>query len=464
MNKHPFGTFVFDAINTENIKNGNVSFLYRLTTANDSWNFCETVSFETKKIPWEKINMQVLENTLFALHLFLGISYWKITCAPEIIINSGKLSEKQAQFWNTVYTKGLGQFHYENGIDFRNLILFPVSAKIQKNTVTSHNADLPAEAPQGAKEGRALLLIGGGKDSLVSAELLKKHDIAFSSFTMGESIIQHETILLIPSEEIILKRAIDRQIIEINKRSDVFNGHIPISIGYTLTALLASVLYDFNSIIASNEVSANIGNLTYLDTEINHQWSKSFECEMLLHDYIQNFIANDLEYFSLLRPLHEIKIVQLFTKYEKYFQTFSSCNKNFLHFKDRIASRWCGECPKCAFVFLLLAAFLPKETILKIFAKNLFADENLVETYRELFGIKGVKPFECVGTKEESIVAGLKIRERDEYQDDPVMKMFEQEVYPVIDDAKKLEESVMKAGSEHHIPEKFQGVLKDFEE
>jgi hypothetical protein len=49
----------------------------------------------------------------------------------------------------------------------------------------------------------------------------------------------------------------------------------------------------------------------------------------------------------------------------------------------------------------MMRAFLPAETVNDIFHKNLFTYSALLPLFRELLGLDGCKPFECVGTKEE---------------------------------------------------------------
>ncbi|MEI7562383.1 MAG: hypothetical protein WCJ39_01290 [bacterium] len=79
----------------------------------------------------------------------------------------------------------------------------------------------------------------------------------------------------------------------------------------------------------SNEKSANEGNTVVDGIEINHQWSKSFAFEEAFSQYLHNYISADLEYFSLLRSMYEIKIAEIFSHYPQYFDVFSSCNTNF---------------------------------------------------------------------------------------------------------------------------------------
>jgi hypothetical protein len=75
-----------------------------------------------------------------------------------------------------------------------------------------------------------------------------------------------------------------------------------------------------------------------------------------------------------------------------------------LHSSDHIF--WDGTCPKCAFVFLALTPFVAREVLESLFSgKNLLLEPNLEGTYKELLGIEGDKPLECVGEIKESRTA-----------------------------------------------------------
>ena len=69
------------------------------------------------------------------------------------------------------------------------------------------------------------------------------------------------------------------------------------------------------------------------------------------------------------------------------------------------ADRWCGQCPKCHFVFLALAPFVPKPRLLAIFGRNLLDDVALAPGFDALLEYRDHKPFECVGEGAESRAA-----------------------------------------------------------
>jgi len=357
-----------------------------------------------------------LVNKVFeSLHLILGISYFKMYCPKKIIIPY-YLSKAQASFWNTVYTKGLGEFFYKNKIDFRNLIDFPY-------------VDMPNIQPPRlcvGWQGRALIGIGGGKDSIVAIELLKKENKPVTGLILetGNSQIQKEVAKTAGIEFILIKRVLDNKLFELK---DIYNGHVPFSAIFAFIALLVSVVYDYSSIITANEKSSNFGNLNYLGTNINHQWSKSEEFENLFKDYVRKFVTPDVDFFSILRPYSEMEIAKMFSSHKKYFPVFSSCNRNFKIKRSANQKRWCGECAKCTFVFIILAANLSKKEVVGIFDKNLLDDPQLIPLYQDLIGKGKMKPFDCVGTFEESRQALEIIKNKGEFDNSVVMKeVFQQ--------------------------------------
>lgn len=422
------------------------NFYYGVTTQQVKYTFKETIYLPFK--PSEDIPQELLNSVLSSLHIILGISYWKAFCSQKIVIKNTSLSKEQAEFWNTVYTKGLGEFFYKNSIDFHGLVAFP----FEENTSQKHFS-FP-------RKQRSLVGIGGGKDSVVSAELMKKDQQDFTTFlieTQREHVISKEIAEVMQKELLVIKRRVDPQLFELNKNPQVFNGHIPISAVFAFIGILTGVLYDYSYVVVSNERSANYGNTDYLGETINHQWSKTIEFERLFQQYVATYITPDVTYFSLLRPYSEYKITKLFAAYPQYFSTFSSCNRNYAIQKDIPHTKWCGICPKCAFVFIMLSAFLPKEQIISIFGKNVLEDDSLVHIYKELLGIEGVKPFECVGTPDEVALAFYKVSVKGEYSGTVIMNMFEKEVLPKLNDVEKLEKEVLEDG-EDLIPKEFENI------
>jgi UDP-N-acetyl-alpha-D-muramoyl-L-alanyl-L-glutamate epimerase len=400
-----FMKFIFKGYES-NLEKGEV--LFRFGYAGEkNIDFTEKISFPQVA---NKIPPALLKSLLDNIMLILGISYWKLYSPKEIIIENNFLTKEQAEFWNIVYAKGLGEFFYKNKINFRNLIKFPYNEKAEASFVNFPRRD------------RTLLGIGGGKDSVVVAEMLKEQNIEFDVLS-GEEKIKIDVSQAIGKNPIVFKRKLDSKLFELNKERGTYNGHIPISVVYALFGIMACVFYDYKSFVVGNEKSANYGNVEYLGEMINHQWSKSEEFEILFRNYVKKFVTPDVEYSSPLRNMTELQVIEKFVKYPKYFKVFSSCNRSF-KINNPSNKKWCGECPKCLFVFIALSAFLSKKETIDIFGKNLFEGEKLIPLFDELIGVKNFKPFECVGTQDEVKEALSKIMEKGEFNDNILIRHF----------------------------------------
>jgi len=404
---------------------GRAKFYYELQAPDQNYNFVETLLFP--RPPGRSPALRVpsgsktdhppegLSPFLNSLHLILGISYWKTFCPKKIETPAIQLTKEQADFWNTVYTKGLGEFFYKNKIDYRGLVKFPYEAM--------SNRPHPNPLLKGEGIKRSLLLFGGGKDSIVAAQMLKKEKKQFTLLQINTSDVQEETAKIVGAGRIVLKRKLDPKLLELNKKPGIYNGHVPVTAIWEFFGLFAAALYGYSNVISSNEKSADYGNVKYLGEEINHQWSKSSEFEKLLLEYTKKYINPEITVFSILRQFNELQIIEKFVKYPQYFLHFSSCNRNFRIVQDD-KKRWCGECPKCLFVFILLSAFLSTEQVVAIFGSNLLNHDGLLPILKQLLGLEKTKPFECVGTPQEVRSALYLAYKKNEYNTDILMRFF----------------------------------------
>ena len=384
--------FVFDSYGFS-LKEKKASFAYRMEFENRApMVFTDTLFFpglpETTTV-----SEALIDATLRGAHIALGISYYKLSCPAHIEV-AYALSEKQADFWNTVYRKGLGEFFFRNNLDPRGRISFPYDAVFSPGSHAARPGD------------RALLGIGGGKDSIVAGELLKemKYETSAFIFETGDPVPLVERVIeTMDLPTVKVRHVLDPQVFR--GYDGAYNGHVPFSSFVAWVGYLAAALFGYRYVIVGNERSSNIGNVEYLGETVNHQWSKSLEFETMFQEYSRAFLSPDIRYFSLLRPFYEIRIAEMFARHEKYFSSFSSCNRSFKVHRNRSETLWCCECAKCAFVFLLLSAFLEKRSVLEIFGKNLLDDESLLRLFGDILGFGSMKPFDCVGTVEEARAA-----------------------------------------------------------
>ncbi len=362
--------------------------------------FVETFSFDFEFAP--DYDQAALERACFGLFMMAGVSYYKAGLPSEIKIRQGRLSQSQADFFQKTYRLGLGEFCYRNNLPLVKLML-PVSLEVEE--VSDINGLYGSLVP-----------VGGGKDSLVTIELLREAGEDMVTWMVNHNDQVEPLIAKTALPHMSVTRQVAPELIRLNQQG-ALNGHVPISAILNFAGVISAILSGRASLVLSNEWSAGEGNTEYEGVMVNHQYSKSFEFEQDFQEYVKSSISPSIDVFSLLRPLSELKIAETFcTKhFDKYAEVFSSCNRNF-HLEDHAALYWCGECPKCAFVFLIFSPFLSKQALVGLFeGKNLFASEELEPTFDELLGLSGHKPFECVGEIKECRQALLMAKAKGEY-------------------------------------------------
>ncbi len=412
--------------------------------------FTEVITFTGAKTEFSLAEQIAIGKLADALHLAAGISYYKAYCPAQIIIRNQKISRKEADFFNKFYLMGLGEFSVENKLDLRKVINFPATEEITPRPS-------PLTLPQ-----INVVPIGGGKDSLVSLEILRKAEQVFRPIAInaGQPILD-----VIDSADcsspILITRKIDPMLFQINE-NNAYNGHVPITGILSFIMSLAAVLYGYDTVIMSNEQSANEGNLVYNDLHINHQYSKSLEFEKDFSQFITNHIMSGLRYFSLLRPLSESGIAALFAREEKYFPTFKSCNRNFHIAKEMRKYGWCCDCPKCRFVYLALAPFVGKPELIKIFGRNMLNDKTQEDGFRELLGLKGHKPFECVGEISECRLILKSLALIPEWQDSSLITSLAPEIDEEGLNLPELTAMSLKKYPDHALPAEFERMLDEF--
>ena len=405
----------------------------------------------------KKIEKETLENLVFHLGLMEVPSYWKLTCSPIIEIQAGFLNSEQIKCWKDLIIKGMGQYFFENKIDFRK----PNFLKIISSTHRGFK-----KFKGGLDRNKFLVPMGEGKDSIVTLELLKKSGVNLNCFVNNSNKI-HFKILKKASikKPIIVEREIDPKLLELN-RKDFLNGHTPITALISFLAVFCAVLFRYDNVVFSNERSSNEGNVKYLGKIINHQYSKSFEFEKKFRAYIKKYLAPNLNYFSFLRPLYEIQIAKIFANLPQYFPLFLSCNQAKKTYSGirKPSFKWCCNCPKCLFVFTILYPFLEEKQIIKIFRQNLFNKKELLLIILQLIGGKDFKPFECVGTKKENLVAFYLSLERTKEKGKLpfILKYFQNKILPRYPNLKKTSKNIMNSwNNQNNLPKNLEKILKN---
>ncbi len=362
----------------------------------------------------------VFDRLLGHLAMLAGLSYYKLAAPGHITIEDavqpgGWLSD-DIDFHRTVLAKGLGEFSFVNGLP----------AELTPTYAYRSVAAIP-EPVVGLRLDRGPLVpVGGGKDSCVSIEALRAAGVEPTLVTVNRYPVIQEVITDAQLPDLAVRRILDPQLRALND-GGARNGHVPATAIVSFAVLCAAVLHGHDAVVMSNERSASEGNVIYQGIEINHQWSKSIEAEEMIRARIAS-ITPELTYFSLLRPLSELSIAQRFAATcQRYFESFSSCNAAFRLDPARRVSRWCGQCPKCQFVYLALATALERSTIEHIWGEELLATSP-IDGFRALLGLTKWKPFECVGESGECRVALALLTDRDAWRDHPTVAQLAAEV------------------------------------
>lgn len=430
---------------------GELTFSYKIELENGTVH-----EFTERLVLPEPVEVSVgsspaVQATLRLVHMLLGTSYFKLF-GPAEIRHTYKISQLEADYWNTMYTQGMGEYYYVNGLEYEGRVNFPFELGYQP------------EMPEGGVElgNRALIMHGGGKDSIVSVEIARKAAMEYDLFAMNESDIQQSVADVMGKKTYAIKKTIDPRLIELNKAGNVYNGHVPIAAIYCALAVLYGLLKGYKYVVVSNEHSATYGNVDYKGLKVNHQWDKSEYYEDLFRSYLKLNISSDVEFFSLLRPLYEIKIAEIFSHFPQYFEAFSSSNHNFLLDPSGVKKRWSVDYSKgkVEFVWAILSACLSRSDMLRIFQEDIYARVDVLDKFKELLGVKDIKPLECVGTPEETQVAMYRAHTRGEFEHTPVMQYFVSDVLPTIQNSiDALTEEVFSYGDDSRIPSPFKEAL-----
>jgi hypothetical protein len=404
----------------------------------------ETVTLPGAPFALDAQREAAAQRALRLLHLIAGVSYYKAAVPSEIRIDDYAIDAETAALLEEVYHNGLGEFAYRNGLELRGKIRFPVAAS---------NA---TAAPTLGLRQHALVAIGGGKDSLVSIEALRAEGVAQTVTWIGGSQLIAACATHTGLPTLNIGRQLAPQLFDFN-RQGAWNGHIPVTAVNSAIMAFAAVVLGVDQVVFSNERSASYGSMIVsadgtLTSEVNHQWSKGWAFESAFGAHLQTHVAADLQYYSLLRPLSELAVARQFAKTDRYDAHFSSCNRNFHILGERPTSRWCGVCPKCHFVFLALAPFLPKLRLVGIVGRNLLDDAAQQAGYDALLEYGDHKPFECVGEGRESRAAMATLAQRAEWREDVLVKRFANQIAPQLDAGELSIEPLLSLNAEHRIP------------
>jgi UDP-N-acetyl-alpha-D-muramoyl-L-alanyl-L-glutamate epimerase len=351
------------------------------------------------------------DRLLRLLAITCSLSYFKAAVPPRIEI-AFPTFDFEKDYLRRLLAGGLGEFAYCNSLP---------------DALTPDISGPEAQAPTDTVAddwdgGRAPLVpVGGGKDSVVTIEALKRHGLRPMLFSVNKYAPIDRCIDVSGLDSLRVSRKIDQRLIEVNA-AGAYNGHVPVTAINSVIGLIVADATGLGPVVFSNEKSSNVGNVSWMGRDVNHQWSKSIEYESLLRNVLSSFGLNPDRYFSLLRGLSESEIADRFRDSPQYFRAFISCNRPFALDPERRAASWCGHCPKCLFVFALMAPRLGRTEVEAIFGRNLFVNNDNRAGFEDIVGLGEHKPFECVGEYYEAAESVLSILDDDDWGSLPIVE------------------------------------------
>ena len=463
----PFDTFVFSGRRLE----GRTARLgYRLLGGGRTESFEEVFEFPagTDRTAADPADV---EAALAGLHLIAGISYWKTCCPARIELEHDALDGDDAAFWSEVYNRGLGELYYRNALDPRGNARFPGRGEAAAGAAAEEEAAAAvaataAAAPPAAGPGAAgppLVLAGGGKDSVVAYEIARTAAGSGGPPTPLTVVPAGQDWQLAPGgagRGLRVARRLDPRLFELNA-AGAYNGHVPFSAILAFASQLVAVLGGFGAVIAANERSASAGNLAVGDVEVNHQWSKGLRFEEAFQAWQRRHLRRVPAYFSLLRPLSELRIAGLFAAWPEWFGAVTSCNANFRQ-GGGAGVRWCGRCAKCVFAAVVLTPWLDAGGIAAVFGPNPLAQSDNLPMVRQLLGLDGHKPWDCVGTSDEVAAALWLAAERQPRSALPALHWFRSTVAAGLERPDELVARELAASPVHRLPPPWRDALADY--
>ena len=442
--RNEYPEFVYEDFNViETEIEYKVTYIFRLKELT----FKPVITISKKHITNKDIDKEYLNYLFFQYGLFDLMSYYKLTCSPKIIIKPMFIDSNQCSFFKKVLFNGLGEYFYKNSINLSYDEFLDISVESDKKY------SLPTFVDN--YKGN-IIPIGGGKDSIVSMELLKNYHDYNKLFMLERNLYPenkagYESIYKAgynDSSIVLFKNELDLQLIELNKKG-FLNGHIPISACISMASFILAYLNNKKYIVLSNEASANEGNFEGLS--VNHQYSKGYEYEADFQNYSRTYLHPYIFYFSLLRGWNEYEIVREFLKEKKYLSVFRSCNRGT---KENI---WCNHCSKCLYVYIMLYPYLTDEEMKLVFDNDMLDDPSLEDTFLDLILPSRLKPFECVGTRLEiNYALQMALKNKDKY---PYLLKLYKEKYFENEINKDLVENFWN--NENSIPKEYLVLFGD---
>jgi len=299
----------------------------------ESYRFRETVEFCGAPLGSHPAG---LDRALRLVHLAAGVSYYKAAAPARIVVETGPLSPAEEGLVRDLYEKGLREFAVSNNLAVPlvfELSTAPGAVGADPGVLSGPGAEhgpVPlAEGQRDAPRQGIAVPIGGGKDSVVLVEALKAAARPADGLSLLVAInktpAMQRTADVAGLRLVSIRRTLSPELAELNS-AGALNGHVPITAIVSLISIAGGYLYGYDTTLMALERSADEATTLVEEVAVNHQWSKSTECELKLRSVVRESVSSSIEYCSGLRSCGELEIARWFADLGAYHAGFLSCN------------------------------------------------------------------------------------------------------------------------------------------
>src|SRR5690348_6302603 len=171
---------------------------------------------------------EVVDRIFRLIFLLSGVSYYKAFIPRVLTCSAFVLDQATAEFLHKFYEKGLAEFAFKNRIPLQDHFHFRASSEPAAPPII---VDLPR---------RTCVPVGGGKDSIVTVECLRRAGEPLVLFSLGDAEPIAACIAAAKLPFVRVHRNLDPGLTKLNE-AGALNGHIPITGILSAIALAAAV-------------------------------------------------------------------------------------------------------------------------------------------------------------------------------------------------------------------------------
>ncbi|MFH7028795.1 MAG: hypothetical protein ACHBN1_26215 [Heteroscytonema crispum UTEX LB 1556] len=262
-----------------------------------------------------------------------------------------------------------------------------------------------------------LLAVSGGKESTFAFEWMERANLTVETFTLHHAggILGDNWQQKFPVFDRIRERSHLWEILTHPREEPAEHfGYQGVRNDPTITNALFAMMaiatqQGHKFLVLANDKSSNESNATYQGRSVNHQSAKGTAYVERFNNFLERK-GLPFRYVSICQEVYSIATVQQLSLWNKsILNDLTSCNEAQW---APGSSRWCCDCPKCAFSFALIEAATDYDFAIQVVGEDLFSLQKLEELWTRLFDPNAEKPFECVGEKRETLMALAKCKEQ----------------------------------------------------